>query len=133
MPPQRRLTKKLKTTIMKKEVKVDLRIGRFESGLSNRDLAHLLGKTASRISRLERGRSKPNALEVISLCLILGKAPDVLFRLTTKSVLKDLHMRLASLPPEPRNWSRYHDKRVDTLNGLNFRLRELNKDDDAAE
>lgn len=110
---------------MRKEIRVDLKIGRNQSGLSNADLAHLLGVNKSRISKLENGRATPRPEELCALCLIYGRAADHLFLLTTRSLIGEMTERLARMPEEPKAWERKHDLRLDTLNGLHQRLREL--------
>jgi len=118
---------------MGNEIKVDLKIGRNQSGLSNKDVACLLGVDEARVSRLENGHAKPTALELCTLSFIYGRRVEDLYRLTTREVIVTLKRRLDSLPAqEPANWTRKRDQRLDTLNGLHERLREFTKQDHAA-
>lgn len=110
---------------MRKEIRVDLKVGRKQSGLSNEDVAHLLGVDRSRISKLENGHATPRPEEICALCLIYGRAVDSLFLLTTHSLIAELRQRLTIMPEEPNAWERKHDARLDTLNGLQQRLSEL--------
>jgi transcriptional regulator with XRE-family HTH domain len=107
---------------MRKEICIDLRVGRREAGLSNEDLAHLLATTQSRISRLENGRARLRTSEIITLCMIYGRDAEHLFTNATRSIMPKIQKRLGNIPPEPSNWQRKHDARLDTLNGLFNRL-----------
>ena len=91
----------------------------------------ILENDNSRIFRLERGHAKPTAKEICALCLVYGRSVEHLFRLTTRSLIAPLKKRLSQIPPEPANWSRQHDRRLDTLNGLHHRLRELGYEEEA--
>ncbi len=115
---------------MRKEIRVDLKIGRNQSGLSNEDVAHLLGVNKCRVSKLENGRATPRPDELCALCLIYGRAVDHLFPLTTRSLIEEMKQRLDRMPEEPKAWERKHDLRLDTLNGLHQRLRELSHEYD---
>ncbi|MEM5471922.1 helix-turn-helix transcriptional regulator [Hoeflea sp. AS60] len=110
---------------MRKEIRVDLKVGRKQSGLSNEDVAHLLGVNKSRISKLENGHATPRPEEICALCLIYGRAVDSLFILTTHCLIGELRRRLTTMPEEPTAWERKHNARLDTLNGLQCRLGEL--------
>lgn len=107
--------------MQRKEIAADLKINRRLSGLSNHDVAHLLGVDGARVSRIETGASEPTGSEICALSMIYGKTTDVLFPCSSRSIGKSLKNQLADMPPEPRNW-RGHDARLDTLNGLAHRL-----------
>jgi len=108
----------------KKDVKVDLRINRRESGLSNDDLAHLLAVSSDRVSRLQTGRGTLSVYEVFLLSLIFDKSLDNLFITSTGNAITALKERLANMPNEPVDW-RAHDNRLNTLNRLTQRLQAL--------
>ena len=65
---------------MKENIPLDLRVTRVRSGLSNRDVAHLLGCNKERVSKLENGKARISGNEIISLSLIYGYLIDGLFR-----------------------------------------------------
>ena len=109
----------------KEDVMVDLKINRRESGLSNKDLAHLLDVNPSRISRLQTGDATLMVGEAITLSLIFGKNIDQLLSRTTQKLATHLKTKLAEMPPEPENWTA-HIKRLDTLNMLADRLQIVN-------
>ena len=111
---------------MKENIPLDLRVTRVRSGLSNRDVAHLLGCNKERVSKLENGKARISGNEIISLSLIYGYLIGGLFRETSKAILTSLKVRLADMPTEPANWSKHAQNRLDTLNGLAQRLQDLN-------
>ena len=111
--------------IMKELIPLDLRLTRVRSGLSNRDLAHLLGCNKERVSKLEHGKARTAISEVIALSLIYGQSIDGMFRQTAKAIVGKLKDQLATMPSQPANWSKHAQNRLDTLNGLAFRLQEL--------
>lgn len=56
---------------------VDLKVFRRRSGLSQAEVAHLLGIHRSQLSKFERGTRQPSMEHVTILCLIYGmRAPD---------------------------------------------------------
>ena len=110
---------------MKKEMSLDLKISRKRSGLSGRDLAHLLGCNKERVSKLEHGKARVTTPEIMSLCLIYGRGIDGLFHHTTIPLISNLKCRFSEMPQEPSNWQRKTKERQETLNGLSYRLQEL--------
>ena len=103
---------------------VDLKVNRRESGLSNKDLAHLLNVDASRISKLENGHGTIAVSEMCALSLIYGKGIEGLFAEVTTNVAQKMRQRMAEMPNEPDGW-KLHKQRLDTLNALTQRLFEL--------
>lgn len=62
---------------MKTRLAVDLKVFRRRSGLSQADVAYLLGVDRSHVSKFERGKREPSMEHVTILCLIYGmRAPD---------------------------------------------------------
>lgn len=62
---------------MKTRLAVDLKVFRRRSGLSQADVAHLLGIHRSHLSKFERGTREPSMEHVTLLCLIYGmRVPD---------------------------------------------------------
>ena len=109
----------------KKEVAVDLKVSRRESGLSNKDVAWLLDIDPARVSRLETGTSKPTVGEVCALSLIYGKEIGGMLRCAVSTVATHLQTRISNVPDEPENWERKRDKRLLTLQHLYQRLEDL--------
>lgn len=110
---------------MKENLALDLRVSRRHSGLSGTDLAHLLGCSQERISKLENARARIAEDEFIILLLLYV---DVLAwpERMMQSILPTLKERLADMPDEPTQWAHAHDARLETLNGLSDRLQALN-------
>jgi len=107
---------------MKEKIPLDLRVTRIRSGLSNRDLSHLLDCNKERVSKLEHGKARITAAELIALGVIYGQTAEVMFRETIQSIMTGLKEQLASMPQQPSNWSKHERARSYTLNGLAFRL-----------
>jgi transcriptional regulator with XRE-family HTH domain len=120
------ITKKLNLEVIMKEfIPLDLRVTRVRSGLSNRDLAHLLDCNKERVSKLEHGKARTATTEIIALGLIYGQSIDGIFRQTAKAIIRKLKQQLTTMPCEPANWSKHAQNRLDTLNGLTYRLQAL--------
>ena len=113
----------------KKEVLVDLKLNRRESGLSVNDLAHLLGTNKARISKLHTGNAVMSLDELCSLSLIYGKTMDHLFSTAIYKLADTLIPRLSEMPREPKHW-KSHDQRLDCLNALTPRLLALSHNHD---
>lgn len=109
------------------EVAADLKISRRESGLSNKDLAHLLGIDCARVSRLENAKTEPTVGEICALSLIYGKQLDGLLRCAVPTIAVGLAQRIDDVPAEPDNWDKYHENRLNTLHTLYQRLENLTK------
>ncbi len=106
---------------MRNNFALDLKVARRQSGLSQEDVAHLLGADRSRVSKIERGRYQPSVEEIASLCLVYGKALTELCRSSGPVVEATLARRLATLPHRPTT-SRGLKNRLETLNDLAARL-----------
>jgi transcriptional regulator with XRE-family HTH domain len=83
-----------------KEVKVDLRVSRRESGLLQSDLAKLLETTQPRISRLEQGKSVLTVSETVKLAIIFNKNTTALFRLLSARLREELAAQIDSIPTD---------------------------------
>ena len=68
-----------------------LRALREEAGLTQSDLAPLLGRSQNRVSDFERGGRRVDVIEFIDYCGAVGKDPVAVFRA--------LHKRLANRVP----------------------------------
>ncbi len=100
---------------------LDLRVARRKAALTQADLAHILGVTYTRISRLESGDTPPTAVELSILCLIFD---GDIARLHEKIIQADataLGERLGSMPDCPKSWPNWRN-RVHTLNAIVERL-----------
>lgn len=105
-----------------KEVMIDLKVARRESGLLQRDLAHLIDVTQSRISHLECGEGVLSVQELYKLSLIYNQPLEKLLRLTGEVLHSQLHARLKTMSGEPACDTAVAERRQDTLNRLSSRL-----------
>ena len=101
---------------------LDLRRRRREAGLSNKDVAHLLGVRPMRVSDIEGGKITLSASEACRLCLIYGLDLRELLPVTMKHAQAMLRNCLDSMPDEPAAWKRCSQVRQSTLFGLRGRL-----------
>lgn len=104
-----------------RDVMIDLKINRRESGLSGEDLAHLLGISEARLSKLHTGNAVMTITELCLLSFIYGKTFDHLLERATPPLAECLKLRLANMPSELEHW-KAHDKRLDCLNALTERV-----------
>jgi len=100
---------------------LDIKVARRRSGLSQADVAHLLGVHRTRVSKLERGRYTPSADELASLSLIYGKQFPELGSSTLPEICRSLSERLGTLPNRSDYASGLSNK-AHTLNALAERL-----------
>ena len=100
---------------------LDIKVARRRSGLSQADVAHLLGVHRTRVSKLERGRYTPSANELASLSLIYGRRFPDLGNSTMPEICRALSERLATLPNRSDYASGLTNK-AHTLNALAERL-----------
>lgn len=111
----------------KKEVRIDLKVSRRESGLLQSDLAQLLATTQPRISNLEQGKGVLSVEETLMLTFIFDKPLSELFRLLSERVRDELNHRLRSMADVP-SATQSSSVRTDTLNRLLNRLSAHNQD-----
>jgi len=109
---------------MKEDLALDLRVSRRRAGLSGGDLAHLLGCTQERISKLENARARISEDEFLILGLVYADVVAWPERML-QTILPILKERLADMPDEPTQWAHAHDLRLETLNSLASRLQNL--------
>lgn len=82
---------------------LDLKVARRKSGLTQSDCAHLLGRSASKVSALERGTRMPSLKEMCALSLIYRKSFESLFGGLMRDVRQELSDNLKTLPCPPQN------------------------------
>lgn len=110
-----------------KEVRIDLKVSRRESGLLQSDLAHLLETTQPRISNLEQGKGVLSVEEILKLTVIFDKPVAELFRLLSERVCDELSQRLGAMK-DTLSGTQQSSLRTDTLNRLSHRLSAHNQD-----
>ena len=104
-----------------KEVRVDLKVSRKESGLLQSDLAQLLGTTQPRISRLEKGKSVLTVDETVKLAIIFNENVTKLFRLLSARMKEEIAGQLEKVSPEV-SCHADAEQRQETLNRLSQNL-----------
>ena len=98
-----------------------LLVARRKAGLSQSDCAHLLGRSASRVSRLESGKATPTSDDLIGVALLFGRTIEALSGPKFAARAQEMKERLFDLPCPDRNWlGRFN--RSNTLDGLAHRL-----------
>lgn len=106
---------------MKHHFAHNLKIQRFNAGLTQSDLAHLLGCSQSHICQLEAGTKRANEKEICSLCMIYNISVTDLYRVTTSSAIGAILRRIKSMPGCSMTW-RERERRKKMLDGLKKRL-----------
>jgi transcriptional regulator with XRE-family HTH domain len=89
---------------MSTEFALDLRLARRKSGLTQRDIAHLLGAHQTLISELEHGRQLPTLAQIVTLSLVYGRSFESLFAELLKSAREQLRQRILRMPDGVRSY-----------------------------
>ena len=100
---------------------IDLHCARRKSGLTQGDLAHLLGCSKAKISRLESGGTQPGLRDICMLSYVYGKSFESLFGALFADIRHNLGERLTTLPG-PREQYLGTFNRKNTLDALADRL-----------
>ena len=100
---------------------LDLKTVRRQSGLAQRDCAHLLGTTKRRVGVLETGKAMPSVPEIVSLSLIFGRSFESLFGAVFDAMRKEVGANLSTLPDTKGDWRSRFNRR-NTLSRLAQRL-----------
>lgn len=113
---------------MKSDIHLDLKVARRKAGLTQRDCAHLLGTSPTRVSKLEAGKSTATLYDLYLLSLVYGKSVESFLDGITRELREALTARLATMPSAPQRWlGRFN--RTNTLQALALRLEALSKED----
>lgn len=105
-----------------KEVMIDLKVARRESGLLQRDLAHLLEVNQSRVSHLECGEAVLTVSELYKLLLIYDCSTEKLLALTGEILQSQLQSALKSMSGNLSLDTAAAEQRQKTLHKLSERL-----------
>jgi transcriptional regulator with XRE-family HTH domain len=89
---------------MKTPFNLDLKVRRRKAGLSQGDVAHLIGVHPSKISLLERGRMLPNLKDIAALSVVFGKSFEEFIHAVLSSARHQIAERIHSMPPAPKRW-----------------------------
>jgi len=99
------------------EFALDLKTARRKAGLRQRDSAHLIGISQSRLSSYELGKAVPTITEVCALSLVYGRDFDSLLAEGVRDARRSIAQRLATMPPCHEDWCGNRN-RQQTLNRL---------------
>jgi transcriptional regulator with XRE-family HTH domain len=102
---------------MKSEFALDLSLARKKAGLTQRDTAHLLAISTTRLSHLEAGLQLPGIVEICTLSLIYGRSFESLFGSIMADAKAALRDRILSLPNDVRRYvgTRNREHSIDRL------------------
>lgn len=100
---------------------VDFKVARRRSGLSQADVAHLLGVSRTRVSKLECGHAAPSAEELAVLSLIYSQSFLALGSAAMPALVQALQTRLQDLP-NLESYASGRSVKSQTLNSLSKRL-----------
>lgn len=106
---------------MQSSFALDLKVSRRKAGLTQEDLAHLLGLTKSNVSKIERGVRPVLLPELCALALIYDRTADSLLAPLWPDSAADLAARLPSMPVPASPWVSTFN-RQHTLSSLGERL-----------
>lgn len=109
---------------------LDLKVARRKTGLTQGDVAHLLGISDTRISRLENGKTHLSVHEIAGLSIIYGKSFENLFGIAIEEMLTEMPERIAHMPVCRDNWlGRFN--RENTIDNIVARLEAEPEEDEA--
>lgn len=100
---------------------LELKVARRRSGLSQYEVAHLLGVYQGRVSKLECGRARPTPDELTTLSLIYGTRFLTMRGAVMPTIHANLEERLSTLPNRA-SYMTATTQKADTLNALSDRL-----------
>jgi DNA-binding XRE family transcriptional regulator len=83
---------------MSTQFAIDLRLARRKSGLTQGDVAQLIGTQQSTIGALEKGKRRPTVEQVCMLSLVFGRSFESLFADNLEAGRARLRANLPALP-----------------------------------
>jgi transcriptional regulator with XRE-family HTH domain len=89
---------------MHHDFSLDIKVHRRKAGLSQRDLAHLIGVHPSKVSLLEAGKTLPSLQDIAHLSLVYGKSFEEFFYAFVVKARDTLKLRLPTMPEAPKRW-----------------------------
>ncbi len=100
---------------------LELKVARRRSGLSQQDVAHLLGISRVRVSKLECGIAVPTPDELTTFSLIYSRSFLTLGGPVMPVLFRTLRDRLETFPNRD-SYAGGTSTKADTINGLSKRL-----------
>ena len=110
---------------------LDLKVHRRKAGLSQEDVAHLMGVHPSKVSLLEGGRAIPSLHDIAALSIVFGKSFEEFFFAFVQEARSKIVSRLTSMPKAPKRWLPQFNRQY-TIDNLAQRLADVDEDDEAA-
>ena len=89
---------------MSTEFALDLRLARRKAGLTQSDVAHLIGAHQTLVSELERGRQLPKLEQIVALSLIYGRSFESLFSHLMRAARAAMKSRIVRMPAGVRSY-----------------------------
>lgn len=105
---------------MSKQFAQDLRLARRKAGLTQADLAHLLGITEKEVGKLELGRKLPSVPQLCELSLVYGRSFESLYGELMEHGRQKLRRNLPYLPARTRHTGTFN--RDGTLHRIEQRI-----------
>ena len=109
---------------------LDLKVQRRKAGLSQEDVAHLIGAHPSKVSLLEGGRALPTLHDIAALSIVFGKSFEEFFFAFVQDARSAIASRLPSMPQAPKRWLPRFNRQY-TLDHLAERLADLSEGHEA--
>ena len=122
---------KLTNAHMETPFNLNLKVQRRKSGLSQEDVAHLIGVHPSKISLLEGGRALPSLKDIAALSVVFGKSFEEFVFSFIQEARKKIGSRLPSMPKPPKRWLS-HFNRQHTIDAMADQLTDQEKHHEAS-
>ena len=110
---------------------LDLKVQRRKAGLSQEDVAHLMGIHPSKVSLLEGGRAHPSLNDIAALSIVFGKSFEEFFFAFVQGTRIEIVSRLKSMPRAPKHWLPQFNRQY-TIDNLTKRLADIDEDNEAS-
>ena len=89
---------------MRDDFALDIKVQRRKAGLSQKDVAHLMGVHPSKVSLMEAGKKLPSLRDIAHLSLVYGKSFEEFFFAFISKARESVRQRLPSMPQAPKRW-----------------------------
>jgi transcriptional regulator with XRE-family HTH domain len=110
---------------------LDLKVHRRKAGLSQSDVAHLLGVHPSKVSLFESGKMLPSLRDIAHFSVVYGKSFEEFFHTFVLKARETIKSRLPSMPAAPKRWLGRFNRQY-TIDQIAERLSASETDHDAA-
>jgi transcriptional regulator with XRE-family HTH domain len=110
---------------------LSIKVQRRKAGLSQRDVAHLIGVHPSKVSLMEAGKMLPSLGDIAHLSLVYGKSFEEFFYAFVLKARQSLRTRLSTMPAAPTRWLGRFNRQY-TMDQIAERLEASDTDHEAA-